>query len=112
MAHRDLDKALASLHRDLERVQKDLATLARDGGKAAKQAGTTAHEAGDAAYRTLETGAHAMVDAAKDVGSSAIAGGEHVLSSVEEHIKAHPLAMVAAAVGTGVAIGWLIHRPR
>jgi len=109
MANRDLDKALASLRGDLQRVQKDLSRLARDGGKAAKQAGSTAHEAGDAALRTLETGAHSVFDTVKDVGASAMAGGEDVVSSVEDHINAHPLAMVAAAVGVGVAIGLLIN---
>ena len=112
MSNRDLDKALAALRGDLQRVQKDLNRLARGGGKAAKQAGATVHEARDAALHTLEAEARAVLDAVKDVGSSAIAGGEEVVSSVEDHIKGHPLAMVAAALGVGVAIGWLIHLRR
>ena len=108
MANRDLDRALASLRGDLQRIQKDLGKLAKDGGKVAKQAGATAHEARDAALHTLESEARAVLDAVKDVGSSAVAGGEDVVSSVEDHIKAHPLAMVAAALGVGVAVGWLI----
>ncbi len=112
MSNRDLDKALASLRGDLQRVRKDLSRLARAGGKAAKQAGSTAQEASGSAFETLEAEASALLDTVKDLGSSAVAGGEEVVSSVEDHIKGHPLAMVAAALGVGVAIGWLIHWKR
>ena len=108
MSNRDLDKALGSLRKDLQRVQKDLGRLARGGGKVARQAGAAAHDAGDSALHTLEAEARALLDTIKEVGSSAVAGGEDVVSSVEDHIKGHPLAMLAAALGVGVAIGWLI----
>ncbi len=110
MADRDLEKALASLQRDLKNVQKDLERLGTSGVTAAQQAGVTGHEATDAALRTLETEAHALLDAVKKAGSSAVAGGEQVVSRVEERIEANPLPMVAAALGVGVAIGWLVRR--
>ena len=109
MSNRDLDKALASLRGDLQKVQKDLSRLARAGGKAAKQAGSTAQEASGGAIQTLEAEASALLDTVKDLGSSAVAGGEEVVSSVEDHIKGHPLPMVLAALGVGVVIGFLIN---
>lgn len=108
MADRDLERALSSLRRDLQRIKQDLDGLAKDSVTAAKQAGATGHEATDAALRTLESEARSLLEAVKGVGASAVEGGEDVVSDVEDHIEANPLAMVAAALGVGVAIGWLI----
>lgn len=112
MADRDLEKALTSMRRDLQRVKQDLDGLAKDSLKATKQAGATGHEATDAALRTLESEAHSLLEAVKGIGASAVEGGQGVVSDVEEHIETNPLAMVAAALGVGVAIGLLVRRWR
>lgn len=104
---------------DMDRLGKGVDTLKQD-------VGSVAHGAADAARsgaEELRAGMHDGVKAAKDkLADLKVAAGEDydaakqaaldAAGSMKEVIARNPVATIGIALGVGIAIGFLLRRPR
>jgi ElaB/YqjD/DUF883 family membrane-anchored ribosome-binding protein len=111
MTTREVRHEIATLKRDLDRLQDELRHISRRGGSAARQVTSDAvQNVKGAAAHVLEEGTDRARALMHDAGDLVRDKGQDVAEGMKHQIEERPFVSVLLTLGVGFALGMLLMR--
>lgn len=111
MTTREVRRDIATLKKDLDRLQNDLRQITRRGGSAARQASSDAVEnVKSAAAGVLEEGGGRARAVMHDASEAVKDRGQVAFESVKDQVEERPMASALITLGLGFALGLILAR--